>query len=47
MVRPAGCYDSECAVEFDGTPLEMEQMVVTFKLKEGITWSGWRALDRL
>jgi len=38
MVRPAGCRSSECAVEFDGTPLEMDQMEVTFTLVEGITW---------
>jgi peptide/nickel transport system substrate-binding protein len=44
MVYPAGCHDAECAVEFDGTPLEMEQMVVTFKLKEGILWSDGEPL---
>jgi peptide/nickel transport system substrate-binding protein len=40
MVRPAGCNSSECAVEFDGEPFEMDQMVVTFELREGITWSN-------
>jgi peptide/nickel transport system substrate-binding protein len=39
LVRPAGCYNSECAVEFDGTSIDMEQMVVTFKLMDGILWS--------
>jgi peptide/nickel transport system substrate-binding protein len=39
LVRPTGCYTTECAVAFDGTPLEMEQMVVTFRLKPGIFWS--------
>jgi peptide/nickel transport system substrate-binding protein len=39
MVRPAGCLSSDCAVEFDGTPVEMDQMVVNFKLLEGLTWS--------
>lgn len=38
MVRPAGCRSSECAVEFDGTPLEMDQMEVTFTMVEGLTW---------
>ncbi len=38
-VRPAGCRSTECAVEFDGTPLEMDQMAVTFKMVEGVTWS--------
>lgn len=38
MVRPAGCRSSECAVEFDGTSLEMDQMEATFTLVEGLTW---------
>lgn len=40
LVRPAGCYSSECAVEFDGSPVEMDQMVVTYELIAGITWSN-------
>ena len=44
LLRPAGCHSSECAVEFDGMPLEMEQMVVPFTLKEGITWSDGEPL---
>jgi peptide/nickel transport system substrate-binding protein len=43
-VRPAGCHSSDCAVVFDGIPVEMEQMVVTFKLKEGILWSDGEPL---
>jgi peptide/nickel transport system substrate-binding protein len=43
-IRPAGCYDPACAITFDGTPVEMERMVVTFKLMEGITWSDGQAL---
>ncbi len=38
-IRPAGCRSFDCAVEFDGTPVEMDQMVVTFRLKESLTWS--------
>jgi peptide/nickel transport system substrate-binding protein len=39
-VRPAGCRASDCAVEYDGTNVaEMDQMVVTYKLKAGIQWS--------
>lgn len=39
-VRPAGCTKSDCAITYDGTtPLQMDQMVVTFKMKTGITWS--------
>ena len=44
LVRPAGCYDSECAIEFDGNPIEMEQMIVTFKLMDGILWSDGEPL---
>lgn len=39
MVRPAGCNSSDCAVEFTGDPVEMDQMVVTFELLEGLMWS--------
>lgn len=38
-VRPAGCHAADCAVEFAGTPLEMDQMVVTFKMLPGLKWS--------
>lgn len=38
MIRPAGCRTSDCAVEFDGTPVEMDQMAVTTVFKEGLTW---------
>jgi peptide/nickel transport system substrate-binding protein len=39
LVRPAGCYSSECAIEFNGPSIDMEQMVVTFRLMDGILWS--------
>jgi peptide/nickel transport system substrate-binding protein len=38
-VRPAGCYADECAIEFDGEPIWMERMEVTFTLREDVTWS--------
>jgi peptide/nickel transport system substrate-binding protein len=44
MVKPAGCLTEDCAVEFDGTPVEVDQMVVTFKLVEGLLWSDGSAL---
>lgn len=44
IIRPSGCRNTECAVEFDGTPIEMDQMAVTFKLLEGITWSDGEPL---
>jgi peptide/nickel transport system substrate-binding protein len=40
LVRPAGCNSSECAIEFDGEPLEMDQMEVTFQLISGLMWSN-------
>ncbi|MBN1261128.1 MAG: peptide ABC transporter substrate-binding protein [Anaerolineae bacterium] len=39
FVRPAGCYAPECAIEFTGEPVEMDQMIVSFTLLEGVTWS--------
>ncbi len=44
MIRPAGCRSSDCAVEFTGEPVEMDQMVVTFKLLDGIKWSDGEPL---
>jgi len=38
-IRPAGCASSDCAIVYEGGELEMDQMVVTFKLLEGLTWS--------
>ncbi|MFC1923080.1 ABC transporter substrate-binding protein [Chloroflexota bacterium] len=39
IVRPAGCSQSDCAIAWDGGPLEMDQLSATFTLKEGIRWS--------
>jgi peptide/nickel transport system substrate-binding protein len=40
LVFPAGCHSTDCAVQWDGvSPLQMDQMVVRFKLLPGITWS--------
>ncbi len=39
MVRPFGCRSSQCAVKFDGPPMEMDQMFVTFKLLGDLKWS--------
>jgi peptide/nickel transport system substrate-binding protein len=43
-IRPAGCYSPYCAVTFDGDPIKMEQLVVTFSLKPGILWSDGEPL---
>jgi len=39
LVRPVGCRAEECVVAFDGEPLWMEKMEVTFSLREDVTWS--------
>ena len=39
-VRPSGCRSSDCAIVWDGeSVLEMDQMVVTFRLLDGLAWS--------
>lgn len=39
-VRPAECRSDDCAITFDGvSPLEMDQMIVTFRLRPDLTWS--------
>jgi peptide/nickel transport system substrate-binding protein len=39
-VRPSGCRSDDCAITYDGSSsLEMDQMVVTFTMLEGLTWS--------
>ena len=44
MLRPLGCYDSKCAVEFSDVPLTMEQLIVIFKIEPGILWSDGEPL---
>ncbi|MGW8224462.1 MAG: peptide ABC transporter substrate-binding protein [Anaerolineales bacterium] len=39
LVRPFGCANSECAVPWDGSALELPQLSATFTLKPGIKWS--------
>ncbi len=39
-VHPAGCRADDCVITYDGTgTLEMDQMVVTFRLRPDIAWS--------
>ena len=39
-VRPSGCRSDDCALVYDGeSALEMDQMVVTFRLLPGLLWS--------
>jgi peptide/nickel transport system substrate-binding protein len=44
LVHPAGCRTEECAVEFDGEPLRMDNMEVTFSLRDDVTWSDGEPL---
>ncbi len=40
QVRPASCRTDGCVITYDGvTALQMDQMIVTFKLRPDITWS--------
>lgn len=41
-VKPAGCQSAECAVEYSGGKLKMDQMVVTFRLLPKLKWSDNR-----
>jgi len=39
-VRPSGCRSADCTVVWDGEePLQMDRMVVDFKLRDDLTWS--------
>lgn len=39
-VRPSGCRSDDCAITYDGSSsLQMDQMVVTFTLLDGLMWS--------
>lgn len=38
-VLPAGCRSTDCAVRWDGvSPLQMERLTLTFRLKAGLQW---------
>jgi peptide/nickel transport system substrate-binding protein len=39
-MKPAGCMADDCIVAFDGAPMEVDQMVVTFKFLAGLQWSN-------
>jgi len=44
-IRPAGCRSKDCEITYDGkTSVEMEQMVVTFRLRENLRWSDGEPL---
>ncbi|MCC7117934.1 MAG: peptide ABC transporter substrate-binding protein [Anaerolineales bacterium] len=39
-VRPSACRADDCILTWDGTtPLQMDQMIVVYRLKPGLSWS--------
>jgi peptide/nickel transport system substrate-binding protein len=44
LVHPYGCYLSDCAITWQGEPLEMAQLSATFTLKPNIRWSDGEPL---
>jgi len=44
-VFPAGCSSQDCIIAWDGTsPLQVNQMSVTYQMKAGLKWSDGQAL---
>jgi len=44
-VRPSGCRADDCAVTYDGSSaIQMDQLVVTFTMLEGLMWSDGEPL---
>ena len=45
IVHPSGCSQADCAIIYDGSSeIEMDQLVVTFTLLPGLTWSDGKPL---
>ena len=45
-VLPSGCSEDACAIKYDGrADLKMDQLVVTFHMKAGLTWSDGAPLN--
>jgi peptide/nickel transport system substrate-binding protein len=42
--RPAGCTDSSCVASYASGAVQMDQLVVTFRLKSGLRWSDGKPL---
>src|SRR5687768_3823402 len=44
-VRPSGCRGDDCVVTYDGSStIQMDQLVVTFTMLEGLMWSDGEPL---
>jgi peptide/nickel transport system substrate-binding protein len=45
-VRPSGCRGDDCVIAYDGvSPLQMDQMIVTFRLRADLLWSDGTPLN--
>jgi len=45
QVRPSGCRSDNCAIKYDGSSdIQMDQMVVTFTMLDGLMWSDGEPL---
>lgn len=45
-VRPSSCRGDDCVITYDGTtPLEMDQMVVSFRMRPDVTWADGTPLS--
>ncbi|MGD8458586.1 MAG: peptide ABC transporter substrate-binding protein [Anaerolineales bacterium] len=44
MIRPHGCLEGDCFVEYTGGSIEMDQMVVTFNLLPNLKWNDGEPL---
>ena len=44
-IRPSGCRSGDCAITYDGSStIQMDQLVVTFTMLEGLLWSDGEPL---
>lgn len=43
-IRPLDCHADACAIEFEGEPVWMERMYVTFQLRDDLRWSDGEPL---
>jgi peptide/nickel transport system substrate-binding protein len=43
-IHPSGCRSGDCAAAYSGGELAMDQLVLTFTLKPGLTWSDGQPL---
>lgn len=39
VIRPSGCAGGDCVLVYENGEVVMDQLVVTFRLKAGLTWS--------